>query len=761
MKKIPAVGRINAPIVIVGIAPNKEDDTVGVPFVGHQGKLLRQLLNSAGIEYNDCYVTNLVKYHPPENDINRIGEIGLSLEKCAGELQEELKLTTANVIIPLGEIPLEALTSKNGIGKYRGSILPSTLLPQNRKVVATYHPGSLLHQMELTAMVMSDFKKAKRESLFPDFRSIPKRDYTIRPTFDQVVTYLNNILSLDGKDFKKVSFDIETTRTNQMILCLGISDNKDSAICVPIFDKGKRYWSAPQEVEIWKLFKEILTSPNHYKIIQNAQFEMDCLFDIVGEITPLYMDTMIGHHLLYSELPKDLETLCSLYTNEPFYKDEAKDAGYESNALWTYNCKDVCVTFEVAEAIEKELEEANLTSFMHGYQMPLLKILWQSSHIGLKLDKSKIEKLNTHYINEGEKWQKCLNVLAKREINVGSSAQVSKLLYQDMKLPMSVHRKTGKLTSDNQAIERLNKLQPDPIFESILKTRECKKIVSTYTKDMSDPDGRVRCNWVITGTETGRLSSRKNIRKTGCNLQNIPKDLRDIFIADEGYSYVVGDLSQVEARFVAWLSGDENFKNLFKKGGKIHSQVASWIFKTPIDLVTKEQYAKAKAVVHGANYDMGYRTFAQTAGISTVESQWLLTQYHTNFPMIKSWHQSIVEQLRQNRMTISPFGRRRLFFGWWGDSLFKEAYATVPQACAVDLLCMAIIRVYYQLPPFATILLQVHDEVVIQCKDEDVGAVTSLFKREVEKPIMVNGDYLTVPLDIKIGKNWKELESII
>ena len=760
MKRIPSVGRVDAPIVIVGIAPSKEDEMVGVPFVGQQGKLLRQLLESAVIEYNDCYVTNLVKYHPPNNDIKRIKELGIDIETCVLELRDELKLTNANVIIPLGELPLQALTSKEGIGKYRGSILKSDLLSE-RKVIPTYHPGSLFHQMELTALVMSDFKKGKRESFFPDFRNIPKRDYLISPTFSQAVDYLNSILSLNDKPFKKISFDIETTRLNQMILCLGISESKDSAICIPIFDKGKRYWSISEETEIWRLFQAILTSPNHYKIIQNAQFEMDCLFDVVGEITPVYMDTMIGHHLLYSELPKDLATLCSLYTNETFYKDEAKDADYDSNALWTYNCKDVCVTFEVAEALETELEEAGLTSFMHGYQMPLLKILWQASHFGVKLDKSKISELDTHYKREGEKWQKCLDVLVGKEINVNSSTQVKKLLYQDMKLPQSIHKKTGKLTSDNEAIGRLNKLRPDPIFEAILKTRECNKIVSTYTKDMSDPDGRVRCNWVITGTETGRLSSRKNIRKTGCNLQNIPKNLRDIFTADEGCSYVVGDLSQVEARFVAWLSGDENLKNLFKKGGKVHSQVASWIFKTPVDLVTPEQYAKAKSVVHGANYDMGYRTFAQTAGISITESQWLLNQYHNNFPMIKMWHQSIVDQLRRNRMTTSPFGRRRLFFGWWGDSLFKEAYATVPQACAVDLLCSAILRVYYQLPPSAIILLQVHDEIVIQCRDEDVGNIASLFKREVEKPIIINGDSLFVPLDIKVGKNWKELKEWI
>ena len=757
MRKVPSVGRLDSSIVIVGIAPNKEDDMVGMPFVGSQGTLLRQLLKSAGIDFNDCYVTNLVKYHPPHNDIKRIKELGLSIEKCAVELKEELSHTTANVIIALGEIPLQVLTSKEGIGNYRGSILQSTLL-QERKIIPTYHPGSLFHQMSLSALVMSDFKRVFIESKFPDFRSIPKRNFLIRPSYSQTINYLNDILSLDGKEFKKVSFDIETTRINQTILCMGISDNKDSAICVPIFDRGKNYWTFEQEVEIWKLFKAILTSPHHYKIMQNAQFEMDCLFDVVGEITPVYLDTMIGHHLLYSELPKSLDTLCSIYTNEPYYKNEAKEANYKSEVFWTYNCKDVCVTFEVAEAIEKEIAEANLTPFLHGYQMPLLKVLWQSSHFGVKLDKSKVKELNEYYLIEVDKWQKCLNVLAGKEVNVGSSQQVSKLLYQDMKLPQSIHRKTGKITSDNEAIERLNKLHPHPIFESILKNREYKKIVSTYTKDMSDSDGRVRCNWVITGTETGRLSSRKNIRKTGCNLQNIPKHLRDIFVSDDGCSFVVGDLSQVEARFVAWLSNDVNLKNLFKKGGKIHSQVASWIYKTPVDLISPGQYAKAKSVVHGANYDMGYRTFAQTSGISITESQWLLNQYHNNFPMIKMWHQSIIDQLRRNRMTTSPFGRRRLFFGWWGDSLFKEAYATVPQACAVDLLCMAILRVYYQLPPSAIILLQVHDEIVIQCKDEDVNIVASLFKKEVEKPIIVNGDSLIIPLDIKVGKNWKELE---
>lgn len=757
MKKIPPIGNIKSKICIIGEMPSKDDNLVGLPFTGSTGKLLRQLLSGVGIDFNECYATSVVKYYPPNGDILRIDELGISLLECISELEKELQSSEANVFIPLGSDALKALTGHTSIFKYRGSILKSTLLP-GRKVIGTIHPASLLKEFQKSALVSADFKRIKYESEFPDFRSLPVRSFITNPDFATTTQELDRLLSLEGRPFKKISLDIETTMNGGTILCVGLSDNAHSAICIPFVHKSKPYWPYAHEVMIWEKIKRLLTSPNHYKIIQNAQFEMDIMFPIIGEITPVYMDTMIGQHLLYPELPKGLDTLCSLYTNEPYYKDDAKIANYESDALWNYNCKDVCVTFEIAEAMDKELEEDNLTSFLHGYQMPFQKILWQASHFGIKLDIIRLQELKLSYIKEADTWQKCLNALVGKELNTNSPNQVRKLLYTDMKLPPHIHRKTGQLTVDNEAIERLDKLHPNPIFKSILKTRGYKKMVSTYMNDISDKDGRVRTNWVITGTETGRLSSRKNIRGTGSNLQNFPKEIRDVFVADEGYSFVVGDLSQVEARFVAWLSGDNNLKSLFKKGGKIHSHVASWLYKVSPELVTPEQYAKAKSVVHGCNYDMGFRTFSQASGISIAESKWLLNQYHNNFPMIKQWHQSIVNQLHRNRTLTSPFGRRRLFFGWWGDSLFKEAYATVPQACAVDLLCMAAVRIYYQLPPNANILLQVHDEIVIQCMDKDIDMVAKLFKAEVEKPVIINGDSLSIPLDIKIGKNWKDLK---
>ncbi len=756
MKYVKPIGSKDAKICLIGEAPGKDEEAIGIPFIGNSGKLLRQLLGNAGIDFNNCYITNVVKYRPPDNDITRLKEIGIELSKCVIELYDELLDVKSNVYVALGNTALQAMTGFISIDKYRGSILNSTLLP-GRKVIPTIHPAALFHRFNDTALVMSDLKKVKIESEHNDFRNLLKRSFIIKPTFDNAIKELNNILTLQNNQPKKVTLDIETPMSAPYILCVGLTDNYNTALCIPFVDGGQPLWSMEEEKFLWKLIKQILNSPQHYKVIQNAQFEMDVLFNMVGEITPITMDTMIGHHLLYSELPKGLDTLCSLYTNEPYYKDDAKTANYASKALWEYNCKDVAITHEVSEVIHKELVDAKLVDFMYGYQMPLLKILWQASKVGVNVDKQRLNEYKCQYKKESIEAQEELNILVGRDINVNSPKQVGNLIYGEMNLPKSIHKKTGKLTTDNEAIERLNKLKPNKIFDLILKVRGTRKLLSTYLIDLTDEDGRMRTNWVITGTENGRLSSRKNIRGSGTNLQNQPKHIRDIYIADEGCSFVVGDLSQVEARFVAWLANDYNFKKIFNEGGDIHSKVASWIFKVPADLVTKEQRSKAKSVVHGANYQIGIRTFAQSVGVNTHEAEWLLNQYYFTFPAIKQWHKNIVNQLYKDRTLVNPFGRRRIFFGFWGDALFREAYAFIPQSSAVDYLCTAFAPIYYQLPEGATILLQVHDEVVIQCRNNNVDEVCKLLKKEVERSVMVNNDLLTIPIDIKIGKNWRDV----
>ena len=742
--RVNPTGSKNAAICIVGEAPGMEEDLSGVPFIGASGRLLNQILTQAGIVRDSCYITYVVKDKPP------LGELGISLDSCIAELKTELELINCNVIVALGNTALTALTGKTSITKWRGSILESTILP-GRKVIPTIHPATAMRSMSDVPLMVADFVRVAKESQTTSFLSLKSRKTEVITDYNTAIAWLTHLL-----DIPTLSVDIETDMGASYIKCIGFAISDMSAICIPIVSNKKPVWLQEQEVEIWIAISKILVNKTSYKIIQNAQFELDVLHQLIGVISPIQIDTMIAQKLCYPELPKSLAVICSLYTTEPFYKDDAKDSNYESEALWRYNGLDCMVTFDAALSLQSELNDLRLSDFFHGYQMPLLMILNRASRIGIKIDNIQLSKYYEESSNKLIEKQTELNAIVGRPINVNSQPQVRTLLYKELGLaPVSAN--AGTSVSDEETLTRLAKQYPlnAPLLNLILEVRGIKKHLSNYLTNKSDPDGRVRTSWVIGGTETGRLSSRENYRGTGLNLQNVPKTIRNIFIADDGYSFVKGDLSQVEARYVAWLANDIGLKNIFKKGGDIHTQVAAWVHKIPVELVSPEQRQRTKHVVHGANYAIGPRTFSYKLGIKEADGKWLLNQFHSTFTGIKQWHNSIQKQLSINRTLISPFGRRRQFFGWWGDTMFREAYANIPQGCAADLINMALVRIYYQLPRHAELLLQVHDELVFQCLDKDIDTVAQLMKREIEIPILVNGDYLTTPVDIVVGKDWK------
>jgi DNA polymerase I-like protein with 3'-5' exonuclease and polymerase domains len=162
--------------------------------------------------------------------------------------------------------------------------------------------------------------------------------------------------------------------------------------------------------------------------------------------------------------------------------------------------------------------------------------------------------------------------------------------------------------------------------------------------------------------------------------------------------------------------------------------------------------------MHGADYDMGVNTFATTAGCSAKDAFFQLSKFHSAFPNIRAWHESIRQQLSINRTLVTPFGRKRTFYGYWGDSMFKEAYANVPQGTACDHINMAALRIDAQTPKDVVIVMQVHDELVIEHGDHDPLPIAKLFKKEVEVPVTVNFDTLVIPLDVGVGKDWKNVK---
>ena len=767
-RKVNPVGPRNSKIVLLGEYPGKDENETGIPFTGSSGNLLTQFLKQTGIERSDCYITYVIKFRPPNNQLSRLGEYNISISDSQQQCREELSCLQPNVIIPLGELALETVTGLSGISKYRGSILRSFPKIGNVKVNPTIHPSHVMKMYKSSALVLFDLDKAKKESENNNFKSIPVREYKIHPSFDEALALLERFAKADA-----VAVDIETDRGANFIKCIGFADNANFAGCIPIVEKGTPVWAFSQECELWKQIRQILTNKNIKKIIQNMDFEMEVLFPFVGEIYPVYMDTMIASHLYLPEVRKSLAVQTSIYTNEPYYKDDAKELDYEPTALYTYNCKDCAVTFEIYEYLERRLKELNLHNFLHGYQMPLGRLLWRASHKGVRVD---IDKVN-QYKQETEKLLSQAEEALKEEsgqiLNVNSPKQISYYLYENCGYPpqfkLGAKDKDGNKkqsrTVDDDALTKLNKLYPNKVFPLILEVRRLKKLLSTYLKQFWDDDGRCRASFRITGAETGRLSSTENIRRTGLQLQNIPGKIRDIFIADEGCELLKVDLSQVESRLVAYLSQDPIMIQTFEEGKDIHSMVGAMIYGRPYEQCGKGTFERkrGKQGGHSSNYRISSRQLAKTMDIPEKEAKIFLDRYYNMFNLNK-WHGEIIDELRKSRTLITPHGRRRVFYDRWptwkdeqdkkGD-LFKTAYANVPQGTACDHINLAGVRIWNRLPEDVDVLIQCHDELVLNYPKHLREEVKKAVIEELQHPIFIHDKEVVIPIDISIGQNWK------
>ena len=221
------------------------------------------------------------------------------------------------------------------------------------------------------------------------------------------------------------------------------------------------------------------------------------------------------------------------------------------------------------------------------------------------------------------------------------------------------------------------------------------------------------------------------------------------------------DLSQAEARVVAYLSNEERLIGVFNEGGDVHIKNASLIFRKHWSEVNKDERQLAKKLVHASNYCIGPRKFASEIDCSERRAKELLNQYYANFPMIKLWHRTVDHQLKQTRVLTTPLGRKRMFFGRWGPDLLREAIAYVPQSTVSDLLNYGLVSMFRGLPDRWQMLMQVHDSIMLQVPDETPHEqVWKFCKHHLERPIKFDRSSLVIPVDVKVGKDWGNMKEV-
>ena len=417
------------------------------------------------------------------------------------------------------------------------------------------------------------------------------------------------------------------------------------------------------------------------------------------------------------------------------------------------------------EKTMKKLEEYNSTDLFNNIEMPLLQVLAEMQFNGLYADKEEL-------IEIGDKLKQELNVLtdeihklAGEEFNINSTKQLGVILFEKLQLPVIKKTKTGYST-DVDILEKLK--DKHPIIEKILEYRSLMKLNSTYVEGLlpyiNKKTGRIHSYFHQTITATGRISS------TEPNLQNIPtrldlgKQLRKVFKPKQGYIYVDADYSQIELRVLAHISQDENMVHAFLNEEDIHKQAASKVLNIPIDEVTKEQRSSAKAVNFGIVYGISGFGLAEQLGISKKEAKKYIDQYLEKYNGINKFMKDIVEQAKENEYVETLFHRRRYIPELSSNNYMvrqfgaRAAMNTPIQGTAADIMKIAMVSLYKELKNQnldAKIVLQIHDELMIECKEEEHEKVEKILKKCMEGAIK-----LSVPLEVEVScaHNWYDLK---
>jgi len=640
-------------------------------------------------------------------------------------LMEDLEnFPLANIHLLVGEVVLNKIAGKIDIEKWRGSVFMTPF----GKVLPILEPYRALADNKWNKVTREDILKLKTESLFPEIRAIPRTVYKVG---------VEEVLNWTPKS--PLAFDIETA--GQQITSISFSSNPSEAFVIPL-----QTFSEFEEAQCWVKIGDVLEDEKIKLFAQNACFDMTVLERSLGIKTKgLILDTMLAFHCLYAELPKSLAFLCSLYTDQPYYKDTSVDD------LYIYNGLDTMITFEVAEKLIVELNEANLFEFYHTQIHPLIPVVNKMQVRGIKINNDKKDKVALYEETKLLNAYNTLDVSLEKPLNINSPKQLKEFLYDDIGLIPIKDRKTGALSTNNEAMMKLKSKYGGNFFDLVLELRKKQKLLSTYLKGKVDDDGRFRCSYNIAGTVSGRFSSSKNIWGTGHNLQNVPKGLcRSFFIPDDGNVFLEFDLSQAEARVVAWLANALPLIDGFERGVDIHTENAKRIFGE----YNKELRTLAKKLVHAANYGIGSNTFAYIAGIPVSRAKECLKLFFKTYPEIKYWQASITQQIKQIHYLVTPLGRKRQFFGYFSA---PDAYSYIPQSTIGDLLNRGMGKVFnagYE------VMLQVHDSILVQVNIGKEEKAIKEIKELLTIPFKINGRELVVPVEVEMGMNWGEMKEV-
>lgn len=833
-------GPIPSRIMLVGEAPGFDEERLGRPFQGTSGQELNRMLGEAGITRSECFITNVVRERPANNDLNLFiakakkdvtpqhtlvqGKYVLKpVREGLDLLAKEIQMVQPNVIVALGNTPLWALTSINGITKWRGSMLRSSLGDRDTKVIPTYHPAAVLREWSWRAVAINDLRRAAR---FRSGEPYPKPDwkFIIRPTFDQTIQCLNGILqrlnaiereagSGNPQPGLRLSFDLETRGGH--IACAGLSWTLVDCICIPFIHEGFReYWSPSHEGEIVWLLRQVLTHPNAQVVGQNILYDAQYTFRHWHFVPRVTQDCMISQHSIFSDLPKSLAFQASMYCKYYVYwKDEGKNWDHKvgEEQLWYYNCEDCVYTDEGGQTELALISKMGLDQ-VHSFQQALFWPVLQTMQRGVRIDLERRDLLIKEVSAEVARRHQFILDLLGHPLNPASPKQMHSLFYGDLGQQVILTRaKKGvppRPTLNDDALQTISLREPllKPLINAISDIRTMGIFLSNFLTAELDEDDRMRCAYNIGGSASGksapktyRLSSSENAFGSGTNLQNVPSEkskslgkaaargstaglgdpysypnIRSMFIPDPGFTFFDGDLDRADLQVVIAESGDEMLKAAVAMGVDLHLMNAYILQNQKVPDLSElveghPKYAQWRAPMkmlrEFAKVFVHGTNYGGQSRTMAANTGWTVKEVERAQALWFGAHPGIKRwhDRVKSQINKSHFIENKFGYRWYifdrVDSIVPEAIAWVPQSTVSVVINKIWMRIFKEIPE-AQVLLQVHDSLAGQIPSERVRELTQKIS-EAGKVVIPYEDQLVIPFQVKVSdQSWGDCGSI-
>ncbi len=728
---VPGLGDIGAKFFIIGEAPGREEDKAGMPFVGSAGRRLNQLIEKAGIDINDCYITNVCKCRPPQNRTPKKAEV----RACVPLLIDEIRAVQSSQIICLGTTPI-TLFSDNPVSQMHGTVFDFDLnnkfclfrskakkkkeealddsqltsVKDNRivKVIAQYHPAACLHNPSLWSTLIDDWENLPVQV---------NHDYVIA---NPVPTKYTGTVALDTENAANGGL-------GEWSIAYRSADGK---LNIAMF-VGPRLDIDLSEATV---------------VMHNAKWDKRVLAKAGMRVPPKVVDTMIAAYCLGMGKQNvtgendtgligglGLKYLARRHLGMPMLTwEQVKD---HPELVQGYNAADSTATMLLWERWLPKIPK-----HFYDIDMPLLEVLMTMEDRGIAVDSNFLTNFNTLL-------DKQLSEI-HLDINPHSPAQIIDYVYGKLGIKPWKFTATKQPSTEEEVLETID----DPKVKAILEYKRLSKEKNTYAKNYTQgiaTDGRLHCEFKQTSTLTGRLSSAHP------NLQNVPKDnseIRKLFVAKQGHLLVRMDFSQLELRVFAALTQDPIMLKAFADGRDIHQETADELKRRGFPLTRKQAKTINFLMLFGGS---AYKISSEFH-VSIDEASALLRAYYTQFPAIEAYQAKIIEEARKTKSVEIYTGRRRRIDALYAEDWRvrqhgeREAVNLPVQGGAAEIVKVDMIDLHYK--HSAPMLIQVHDELLFEIPENEAKEYGQWIKSYVPTITTLNG--VSFPVEVGVGPNW-------